>query len=44
MIRSLACFVMGGWLLVATATADEVEKDVDVRVDDLQTVGVAAIA
>lgn len=41
--RSLVLVAMGGWLLVPALSAQEVEKDVDVRVDDLQSVGAAAV-
>ena len=43
--RALALLVFLLAVLVAAhaAVADEVEKDVDVRVDDLQSVGAAAI-
>ena len=42
-IRLLVLVVLGGCLLVPAVSAQDVEKDVDVRVDDLQSVGAAAV-
>ena len=42
-IRSLVFGLMGCFLLPTALPAQEVEKDVDVRVDDLQSMGAAAV-
>lgn len=42
-IRSLVSMAMGGLLFAPALFAQQVEKDVDVRVDDLQSVAAAAV-
>lgn len=42
LVRFVASLLFGGLVLTAPTLAQEVEKDVPVRVDDLQTVGVSA--